>query len=179
MEVVDAWDRKFSPLHQMVAPAEPPRISGTRSVPNSVWWDLSRSLLQSLSLSLKNPAVEPTEPDDVMMAKLLEPQEPAIAQQSSRHPQRLNFRRISLSQPRLPSIVRPSRLFRHQFPKSFRSQLPAPPNVVPLAGRKSGPQTFGWFMTAVAASLAAVIAAGLSARTAAGEIAGQAADPGG
>ena len=24
MEVVDAWDRKLSPLHQMVAPIEPP-----------------------------------------------------------------------------------------------------------------------------------------------------------
>ena len=24
MEVVDAWDRKLSPLHQMVAPVEPP-----------------------------------------------------------------------------------------------------------------------------------------------------------
>ena len=33
-----------------------------------------------------------------------------------------------------------------------------PSNVVPLAGRKSGGQTFGWVMTAVAASLAGVIA---------------------
>ena len=160
MEVVDAWDRKLSPLHQMVAPVEPPP---------HLWDKISAELglvgPQPVAAAEPEPVIEesrplePTEPDDVMMAKLLEPQEPAIAQQIEQAPAAPELPQdrpvaavASIDSSAEPPVAAP-------VPEIVpEPATEAPPNVVPLAGRKSGPQTFGWFMTAVAASLAAVIA---------------------
>jgi anti-sigma-K factor RskA len=160
MEVVDAWDRKLSPLHQMVAPVEPPP---------HLWDKISAELglvgPQPVAAAEPEPVIEesrplePTEPDDVMMAKLLEPQEPAIAQQIEQAPAAPELPQdqpvaavASIDSSAEPPVSAP-------VPEIIpEPATEAPPNVVPLAGRKSGPQTFGWFMTAVAASLAAVIA---------------------
>ena len=45
MEVVDAWDRKLSPLHQMVAPIEPPPHLWDR-ISAALGWSVSRQRMR-------------------------------------------------------------------------------------------------------------------------------------
>ncbi len=161
MEVVDAWDRKLSPLHQMVAPVEPPP---------HLWDKISAELglvgPQPVVAEEPKPQVieapkpiELTEPDDVMMANLLEPQTPAAAQQIEQAPAAPE---PPQEQP-VAAAAATGSVAETPVAAASPDVIPepaaeVPSNVVPLAGRKRSPQTFGWFMTAVAASLAAVIA---------------------
>jgi len=99
MEVVDAWDRKLSPLHQMVAPVEPPphlwdKISAELGLvgPQPVVTEEPKPAepapvvvppVETLSSTPEaSIPIEPTEPDDAMLAKLLEPRAPEITEQS-------------------------------------------------------------------------------------------------
>ncbi|EKS36000.1 anti-sigma factor [Afipia clevelandensis] len=158
MEVVDAWDRKLGPLHQMVAPVEPPphlwdKISAELGLvgPQPVVVEEPKPAepppvavppVETLSSTPEAPKpIEPTEPDDAMLAKLLEPRAPEITEQSITPAATTE----PPAAPTAPDVV----------PEPVAE---APSNVVPLARRNNAPQTFGWFMTAVAASLAAVIA---------------------
>jgi type IV secretory pathway VirB10-like protein len=181
MEVVDAWDRKLSPLHQMVAPVEPPP---------HLWDKISAELglvgPQPVAAAEPEPVIEesrplePTEPDDVMMAKLLEPQEPAIAQQIEQAP----------AAPELPQDQPVAAVA--SIDSSAEPPVSAPvPEIIPEPATSSAERrSAGWAqerppnVRLVHDGCRGIAggghrAAGLSARTAAGEIAGQAADPGG
>lgn len=136
MEVVDAWDRKLSPLHQMVAPIEPPA---------HLWDNISAAL------GLVGPQPERVEEpkEEPVAAELPEPT-PAVAEQPAQPEQ---------------SVVAPSTDVTAEAPPVAASPeivpepvVVPPSNVVPLAARKRGGSAFGWVMTAVAASLAGVIA---------------------
>lgn len=181
MEVVDAWDRKLSPLHQMVAPVEPPP---------HLWDKISAELglvgpqpvvVEELKpVEIKPPEIkaaeikpviaeepkpiELTEPDDAMLAKLLEPRAPEVADQAVQlepsvgqpvHDQSVVSASSDAAPPNIPIELPAAAVAPEIVPEPV---VEAPSNVVPLPARKSGPQTFGWFMTAVAASLAAVVA---------------------
>ncbi|MGL4556369.1 MAG: anti-sigma factor, partial [Afipia sp.] len=67
MEVVDAWDRKLSPLHQMVAPIEPPA---------HLWDNISAAL--GLVGPQPEPVAEPKEEP--------KPEEPVVAEQPEQAP---------------------------------------------------------------------------------------------
>lgn len=176
MEVVEAWDRKLSPLHQMVAPVEPPphlwdRISSELGLvgPQPVVVEEPKAA-EIKAVEIK-PAVaeepkpvEPAEPDDAMLAKLLESRAAEVADGSAQVS--TSAAEPSQEQPAavagsadgaagVPAEPPTAAAVPEIIPEPVAE---TPSNVIPLAGRKSGPQTFGWFMTAVAASLAAVIA---------------------
>lgn len=184
MEVVEAWDRKLSPLHQMVAPVEPPshlwdKISAELGLkgpqpavveePKPV--EIKPVEIKSVEVKPAEPApvafeepkpIEPTEPDDAMLARLLEPRTPVVADQPEptsvssvpTHVETAGAAGTAENETQVPS-EQPVAAAPEIIPEPV---IEAPSNVVPMAGRKNGPQTFGWFMTAVAASLAAVIA---------------------
>ncbi len=143
MEVVDAWDRKLSPLHQMVAPVEPPP---------HLWDNISAAL--GLAGRQPEPVEEPKEqPKLEEPVAAVQPEEiPAIVEQSA--------------QPEKPVVVTAvadapveSSSAAVEAPEIVAEPVAAQPsNVIPLSSRKSGGRTFGWAMTAVAASLAGVIA---------------------
>ncbi|CAN5303973.1 hypothetical protein BH10PSE11_BH10PSE11_05870 [soil metagenome] len=134
MEVVDAWDRKLSPLHQMVAPVEPPP---------HLWDNISAAL----GLVGPQPVVA-EEPKPEELAVQQPEQAPVVAEQ----PELAVVTPEPVDVPaEVPAAV--------DAPEIVAEPVAAEPsNVIPLAGRKSGGQTFGWVMTAVAASLAGVIA---------------------
>lgn len=172
MEVVEAWDRKLSPLHQMVAPVEPPphlwdKISAELGLvgPQPVVVEEPKPA-EPVPVVTAPPAeikpvvaeeptpIEPTEPDDAMLAKLLESPPPIVVEQPEPP--------VHQEQPAAPvastdiPVESPAAVTAPEIIPEPVTE--APPNVVPLADRRRGSQTFGWFMTAVAASLAAVIA---------------------
>lgn len=170
MEVVEAWDRKLSPLHQMVAPVEPPphlwdKISTELGLvgPQPVAVEEPKVAEIKPAVVEEPKPVEPTEPDDAMLAKLLEPRLRVVAGHSEQTSMSVE---PSAKQPAaiseavegaagIPSGPLPTAAAPEIIPEPV---VEAPSNVVSLAARKGGSQTFGWFMTAVAASLAAVIA---------------------
>lgn len=179
MEVVEAWDRKLSPLHQMVAPVEPPshlwdKISaelGLRGPQPAVVEEPKPVEIKSVEVKPAEPApvafeepkpIEPTEPDDAMLARLLEPRTPVVADQPEptsvssvpTHVETAGAAGTAENETQVPA-EQPVAAAQEIIPEPV---IEAPSNVVPMAGRKNGPQTFGWLMTAVAASLAAVIA---------------------
>lgn len=156
MEVVDAWDRKLSPLHQMVAPVEPPP---------HLWDNISAAL----GLVGPQPVVV-EEPKPEPVAEQPEQASTVVAQtQPSEQPEQSGPVPESAV---TPESARPDSAAVTPASTEAAAETPVaaempeivpepaavePSNVVPLAGRKSG-QTFGWVMTAVAASLAGVIA---------------------
>ncbi len=176
MEVVDAWDRKLSPLHQMVAPVEPPphlwdKISAELGLvgPQPVVVEEPKPAepapvavppVETLSSTPEAPKpIEPTGQDDAMFAKPLEPRAPEITEQSvppsaSSEPSRDEPVTAAAS----PAATAESPAATTAPDVVAEPVAETPSNVVPLASRRNAPQTFGWFMTAVAASLAAVIA---------------------
>lgn len=174
MEVVEAWDRKLSPLHQMVAPVEPPahlwdKISAELGLvgPQPVVVEEPKAAEPAIAeppAMVEEPKpVEPTEPDDALLAKMLDTRTPAVSEQpeapsvsaqpSPRQP-------VTAADPaEVTSAAATEPTTAAASPEVIPEPVAeTPSNVVPLTGRKNGPQTFGWFMTAVAASLAAVIA---------------------
>ncbi|MDO8910451.1 MAG: anti-sigma factor [Phenylobacterium sp.] len=156
MEVVDAWDRKLSPLHQMVAPVEPPP---------HLWDNISAALglVGPQPVVVEEPKPEPVaeQPDQAstVVAQAQPPEQPeqfvavpesAVATESATPesavtPVSTDTAAETPVAAEMPEIV----------PEPVVAQ---PSNVVQLAARKNGGQTFGWMMTAVAASLAGVIA---------------------
>lgn len=152
MEVVDAWDRKLSPLHQMVAPIEPPP---------HLWDNISAAL----GLGKK---IEPVaEPAPVVPTP--EPQEFKAAPESA--PDQFDYVKVT------PQPVEDSTSVNAAVDQTGSDQVPdraaeitataadivvepvaaQPTNIVPLHDRKRSGSTFGWVMTAVAASLAGVV----------------------
>jgi len=151
MEVVDAWDRKLSPLHQMVAPVEPPP---------HLWDNISAALglVGPQPVVVEEPKPEPVaeqpEQASTVVAQTQSAEQPeqsvavpesSVAPESAVTPVSTETAAETPVAAEMPEIV----------PEPV---VVEPSNVVPLAGRKSGGQTFGWVMTAVAASLAGVIA---------------------
>lgn len=143
MEVVDAWDRKLSPLHQMVAPVEPPP---------HLWDNISAALglVGPQPVAVEVPEEEPKPEEPVEKPE----QTPVVGEQTVQAAdlEQLAVTGVATDAPEetpvaaeMPEII----------PEPVETQ---PSNVVPLAAPKSGGQAFGWVMTAVAASLAGVIA---------------------
>ncbi len=154
MEVVDAWDRKLSPLHQMVAPIEPPP---------HLWDNISAALglgKKIEPIAEPEPVAQPQEAapetvpdrfDDMHVA----PQTPedstavtaALDQVGSDHVSH----RAAPDQTAEPAAAATA-------PDIVVEPVAVQPtNVVSLSDRKRSGSTFGWVMTAVAASLAGVV----------------------
>lgn len=147
MEVVDAWDRKLSPLHQMVAPVEPPP---------HLWDNISAALglVGPQPVVVEEPKEELKEepkPEEPVTESV---QAPVVAEQAEQTtgPEQPAVTAVAADAPAETPVSA-------ETPEAIPEPVAAQPsNVVPLAGRKNGGQTFGWVMTAVAASLAGVIA---------------------
>lgn len=140
MEVVDAWDRKLSPLHQMVAPIEPP----------AHLWD---NISAALGLVGPQPeAVEEPKPEEPVAAPQPE-QMPTIAEQAGEPERTVAVAGSPDASADTAAIA--AAAASDIIPEPMAA---APSNVVPLPARTRGGSAFGWVMTAVAASLAAVIA---------------------
>ncbi len=121
-DIVDAWEQKLAPLHQMVAPIDaPPHLWG--------------QIKTAIEASGPQAPVIPIEPRDEI-ASVVPPAEP----------------------------VRPADQVRHAEPVRRSEPGRAPEPIVPraeivqLSERKRGGYAFGMVMSALAASLAAVVA---------------------
>jgi anti-sigma-K factor RskA len=170
MEVVEAWDRKLGPLHQMVAPIEPPP---------HLWDNIS----VALGLGQKIEPVPEPEP-------VVEPQEspvaptavaPAPAASAAPVPDHFDYTHIPPTTPDDSTAVTAAleQAVSDQTTSDqaasgddaseakpaaapdivvepVAAQPSRPSNVVPLSSKRGG-LAFGWVMTAVAASLAGVI----------------------
>lgn len=161
MEVVDAWDRKLAPLHEMVAAVEPPP---------QVWSNV-RSALAAINLSM--PPLPDVEPSPESQAK---PDETPPVTEKSEEPivtaERTDEVRVSaeaLEVPEAPSetndtVKELEAMTASTMPEIVPEPVAAPPvaernsNVVELADSKRGGFAFGMIMSAVAAALAGVIA---------------------
>jgi len=156
MEVVDAWDRKLSPLHQMVAPIEPPP---------HLWDNISAAL----GLGKKIEPIAEPEPEPVAQSQA--PQEFVAAAVSA--PDQFDYTKIT-PQPAENSMAvaaASDQAGSDQAAPDHAAETTAtaapeivvepvaaqPTNVVPLPDRKRSGSAFGWVMTAVAASLAGVV----------------------
>lgn len=134
MEVVDAWDRKLSPLHQMVASVEPPA---------HVWDKISA-------------AIRASAPPPVALA-----QEPAAVDHAAGDVLNFNDTLTAAEQANSSRVVTDASLatpVAAEVSAAADELSDKPSNVVPLASPRRGGAAFGWLMTAVAASLAGVIA---------------------
>jgi len=140
MEVVDAWDRKLSPLHQMVESVEPP----------AHLWD---NISAALGLAGPQPVVvEESKPEELAAPQSEQPSLVAEMAEISAPPEQPVVTVASVDAPaEVPAAVAAPEI----VPEPVVAEQPS--NVIPLSSRKSGGQTFGWVMTAVAASLAGVI----------------------
>ncbi len=147
-EEVEAWDRKLSPLHQMVGAVEPPA---------HVWDKIKDEVgLTGKPISAPLPQyVPPVEVEDEEPRHARE--EPPVYTPASAHLEQelerlKREREIAVSELALarsaPEIV--------VAPPSS-PQPSAQSNVVELSNRRRGGRAFGYLMTAVAAALAAVV----------------------
>lgn len=162
MEVVDAWDRKLSPLHQMVAPIEPPP---------HLWDNISATL----GLGKKIEPVAEPEPD--IVAQPQEPQSLAAPEMAKPEtpPDQFDYSKIT-SQPvddstdvtaAMDQVISDKAADQAASDRETVAQaapeIVAEPvaaqseNVVPLTDRRRSGAAFGWIMTAIAASLAGVV----------------------
>lgn len=127
-DVVGAWERKLAPLHQMVGSIEPPEHV----------WDNIKSAAGLTGV--KTPLVMPEFRDEVEVASEPTSQAPEIV---------------------VAPVATPTAIQESATPEPV-SVAPQPPvtNVVQMSERKRGRggALYGAFMTAVAASLAAVVA---------------------
>jgi len=140
MDVVDAWDRKLSPLHEMVSSVEPP----------AHLWD-------KISAAIRASVPAPVAPSEEAVA-------PVVVTGDV-----LNFKDIARvdhagASPVIPETVAAAPVVAaDEAPVVAASSVPAehvaeqPSNVIPLASRQRGGSAFGWVMSAVAASLAGVV----------------------
>lgn len=160
MEVVDAWDRKLSPLHQMVAAVEPPP---------HVWDNIK---VAAGLTGRPFPAELPVEPSAVSEESTEAPHAAGSPEeayvnlelQEETHPTAAGLPEETHAAIDVAEDVRAAAAEGSQV-ESIRADEAAvvepvtrPSNVVELAGRKRGGFAYGFIMTAVAASLAGVIA---------------------
>jgi anti-sigma-K factor RskA len=156
MEVVDAWDRKLAPLHEMVAAVEPPP---------HVWSNV-RSAVAAIKLSM--PPLPDAEPSLESQAT---PDEASPVTEKSDEPaaERPDEMRIAAEPPEAPretndTVKELEAMTAFTMPEIVPEPVAAPPvseqksNVVELADRRRGGFAFGMIMSAVAAALAGVIA---------------------
>jgi len=165
MEVVDAWDRKLAPLHQMVAAVEPPP---------HLWGNIKSVVaeINRLTPMPPEPALPPapeisSETQSVVAPEPVaeQPGEPAVVAESSDKadavaaaPEETNatvkeLEAMTAGTPTAdtsPEIV-PEPVAAPHVPEQES-------NVVELADRRRGGFAFGMTMSAVAAALAGVIA---------------------
>jgi anti-sigma-K factor RskA len=171
MEVVDAWDRKLSPLHQMVAPIEPPQ---------HLWDNISAALGLGKKIEpVAEPEPEPVvQPQDTPVAPIAVTSTPAAPTATAPPvPDQLDDTRVTPQPPddstavtaALEQVISDQAALDHQVAEPVATVAPdivvepvaaqpsQPSNVVPLSSAKRGGLAFGWIMTAVAASLAGVV----------------------
>jgi anti-sigma-K factor RskA len=158
MEVVEAWDRKLAPLHQMVAASEPPP---------HVWGNI-KSAVAAIKQSMPplpdaEPSPESQASPDEASSVIEKSDEPAVtAEQPAEGP-------ISVEPPEAPketsaTVKELEAMTASTTPEIVPEPVATSPaaepkdNVVELTGRRRGGHAFGLVMTAVAASLAGVIA---------------------
>jgi anti-sigma-K factor RskA len=177
MEVVEAWDRKLSPLHQMVAPIEPPP---------HLWDNISAALgLGQKIESAPEPVVEPQD-SSVTPTTAVAPTPAAPGAAAAPVPDHFDYTHIPPTTPDDSTAVTAAleqvisdqaksdqttsdqAALDHGAAEARPAAAPdivvepvaaqpsQPSNVVPLPGKRGG-LAFGWVMTAVAASLAGVI----------------------
>lgn len=156
MEVVDAWDRKLSPLHQMVAPIEPPP---------HLWDNISAALglVGPKPVVVEEPTAEPVaEQPELTSTVIAQTQLPEQPEQLVAVPESATVPETATPETTASPVSTGTAAetpVAAEMPEIVPEPVVGEPsNVVPLASRKSGGQTFGWVMTAVAASLAGVIA---------------------
>lgn len=181
MEVVDAWDRKLSPLHQMVAPVEPP--------PHL--WDNIKSAIGIVDKPVQpvlvpepveQPVVVPVQPptiasavrDHFDYAEVIKPSEhtsPGTINSGAAPTDDDLIHALPIgTAPPETMAAPPEPVASEKAPEPVVATAAAPEiapepvverpsNVVSISDRKrGGSNSFGWLMTAVAASLAGVIA---------------------
>lgn len=134
MEVVDAWDRKLSPLHQMVAPVEPPA---------HLWDKISAEIRAS------TPQAAPVEAPSILTGDVLNFQDMSASADHTDAVLAVAATTDLSAEPAAP-VEAPA--------VAVEPVAEKPLNVIPLASRQRGSSAYGWVMTAVAASLAGVIA---------------------
>ena len=158
MEVVDAWDRKLAPLHQMVAAAEPPP---------HLWTNIKSVVAEINRLTPLPLEPEPSpQPETVSETPAVVAPEP-VFEQPSETP-------VSAERPAEPGMAAPEEanatvkeleaMTAGTPPETVPEPVAAPhvpeqtSNVVELADRRRGGFAFGMIMSAVAAALAGVVA---------------------
>lgn len=136
-DLVDAWDRKLGPLHQMVGPIEPPA---------DLWDRIKAAITVDLTEGPDHPEV-PAPEIGTVVADVAEPVAAARDTEAGPH---------VVAQERAPEPAAPDAAGDSEADREAATAAPIPA-VVPLAPRKR-PGLYGAVMTALAASLAAVVA---------------------
>ena len=180
MEVVDAWDRKLSPLHQMVAPIEPPpylweRISATlgltgqrpepepesepvpepRNVEASPTSVTTLEAVSTPATPVAPAAVAPMTLDHFDYSHIISrpPEEPT--------PESATSEQVAADEPAPLEHGAPDHADEIAPPAApdivVEPVAVQPPDAVPVSRGRRGALAFGWVMTAVAASLAGVV----------------------
>ena len=167
MEVVDAWDRKLSPLHQMVAPVEPPPHLWD-NIKNAIGIVDQPAQPVSEPEPVEQTPVSPTVSDQFEYANIGSQQPEATSSVSATPtgdadvPVAATIASDQVAQGQVTSDqAAPDRAETAAAMPEIMSEpvVEQPSNVVALSDRKrGGSNAFGWVMTAVAASLAGVIA---------------------
>lgn len=143
MEVVESWERKLAPLHQMVGPVEPPAHV----------WD---NIKMAAGLTGKQMPMSEAIPTFV---------EPPVEERHVREPQKFEPVIETFREERVEPdiVVEPIASTQPVPPPASQRPIPQPSvpersNVVELSNRRRGGTAYSFLMTAVAASLAGVIA---------------------
>ncbi|MBI3699573.1 MAG: anti-sigma factor [Afipia sp.] len=159
MDVVAAWEHKLAPLHQMVGPIEPPP---------HVWDNIKAAAGltgKQLPMSEMPKFVEPPQVEDEASAYVPEMPPPSYGHLAPPEAE------IARARAELEAAARASQPQRIEPEISVapvpppEAVAPPPPriepersNVVDMSSRRRGAPVYGFLMTAVAASLAAVVA---------------------
>ncbi|MCX7309644.1 MAG: anti-sigma factor [Afipia sp.] len=150
MDVVDAWEHKLAPLHQMVGAVEPPA---------HVWVNIKTAAgLTGRQMPMTEPMPAFVEPTDEERHVRDEPPKFEPVFETLRDEREQPEPEIVVAPVATAEIVEPSAPQIAPQP-SIRSppSVPESSNVVELSSRRRGGAAFGLLMTAVAASLAAVV----------------------
>ncbi|WP_424627850.1 anti-sigma factor [Bradyrhizobium sp. SYSU BS000235] len=162
MEVVDAWDRKLVPLHQMVAAVEPPPHLWNNI--QSVVAEINRStpmppepeqppapIVTSEAAGVVAPAPEPAAEQPSEPPAVAAPSDEAGAVGTTPEEANATIKELEAMTAGAPPDVAPEPVVAPRVSEQTS-------NVVELADRKRGGFGFGMLMSAVAAALASVIA---------------------
>ncbi|MEH2510448.1 anti-sigma-K factor RskA [Nitrobacteraceae bacterium AZCC 1564] len=159
MEVVDAWDRKLAPLHQMVAAVEPPQHlwgniksvvaainQSTPMPPEQEQSPAPQAIPETPAVVAPEPGAEQSREAAVSAERPDESAGAAVSDETNASVKELEAMTAGTS----PDIVPEPAAARH-VPEQTS-------NVVELADRRRGGFAFGMMMSAVAATLAGVVA---------------------